>query len=311
MAAASPPQTSSSTLEQRTSIPPISIDTGSQPPKFINMSTAAQADDNKPWARVQSIDNKQWANVIDNITTTPTGVSSTPHEHLEKPDVAHYNPAKTFGNPAPVALAGLVMCLTPLSCQLMGWRGSDNSGAANNGAHIFCGGLLLLLGGILEFFLGHTFSFVVFSAYGGFFFALGATLMPVFNATPPYASADGSLSTEFYNSFGFFHLFVGLLSMLFLVCSIRTNIVLVILFFAYSIAFPVLAAADWQLGQHNEASARSLEVTAGAACFVVSLCGWYSLAASLLDSVDMPLSLPMGDLSKLVPARKAADEETW
>lgn len=256
-----------------------------------------KADDK--WTHAQS---------IYNISSTPLGTASIPIEYLEKLDVARYNPVKTFGNPAPVALAGLVMCLTPLSCQLMGWRGADSSGAANNGAHIFCGGMLLLLGGILEFFLGHTFSFVVFSAYGGFFFALGATLMPFFNVTPPYVgTVDGGLTSTFYNSFGFFYLFIGLLSILFLICSIRTNFVLVVLFLAYSIAFPVLAAADWQRARHNLDSTHTLEVIAGACCFVVSLCGWYSLAASLFDSVSMPLSLPMGDLSRMFPAR---DEES-
>ena len=60
------------------------------------------------------------------------------------------------------------MTLTPLSCQLMGWRGADQSGFANNGAHWFCGGLLLFLGGLLEFFLAHTFAFVVYCSYGKF-----------------------------------------------------------------------------------------------------------------------------------------------
>jgi len=77
------------------------------------------------------------------------------------------------------------MCLTPLSCQLMGWRGADGSGSANkcvhytnivksleltsnvtSGVHFFCGGVLMLLGGLLEFFLGNTFAFVVFCSYG-------------------------------------------------------------------------------------------------------------------------------------------------
>jgi len=58
------------------------------------------------------------------------------------------------------------MTLTPLSCQLMGWRGADPNGFANNGAHWFCGGLLLFLGGLLEFFLANTFAFVVYCAYG-------------------------------------------------------------------------------------------------------------------------------------------------
>jgi hypothetical protein len=54
-----------------------------------------------------------------------------PVELFEKLDVARYNPGKNFGDAGPIALAGLVMVLTPLACQLMGWRGSDSSGAAN------------------------------------------------------------------------------------------------------------------------------------------------------------------------------------
>lgn len=36
----------------------------------------------------------------------------------------------TVGNPTPLALGGFVMALTPLSCQLMGWRGSGQLGSA-------------------------------------------------------------------------------------------------------------------------------------------------------------------------------------
>src|SRR5690349_17827952 len=106
------------------------------------------------------------------------------------------------------------MTLTPLSCQLMGWRGADQNGFANNGANWFCGGLLLFLGGLLEFFLGHTFAFVVYAAYGehnlppnshlgvslltsslqgGFFLALGATLTPGFNAEAPYMNGSSAV----------------------------------------------------------------------------------------------------------------------
>ncbi|OBT61445.1 hypothetical protein VE03_08949 [Pseudogymnoascus sp. 23342-1-I1] len=38
---------------------------------------------------------------------------------------------KTFGNPTPIALIGLLLALTPLSCDLMGWRGAGGSGAAS------------------------------------------------------------------------------------------------------------------------------------------------------------------------------------
>jgi succinate-acetate transporter protein len=68
----------------------------------------------------------------------------------------------------------------------MGWRGTNigpNSGAANmyvlhsqlcvqatltasSGAYFFIGGPFLLISGLLEFFLGNTFTFVVFVSYG-------------------------------------------------------------------------------------------------------------------------------------------------
>ncbi|KAK3331201.1 GPR1/FUN34/yaaH family-domain-containing protein [Apodospora peruviana] len=218
---------------------------------------------------------------------------------------------KNWGNPAPLALAGLVMTLTPLSCQLMGWRGSDPSGAANNGAHFFCGGLLLFLGGLLEFFLAHTFAFVVYCAYGGFFLALGATLTPGFGAETPYTStATGLLSDDFYNSFGFFYLFVGLLSFVFFICSIRTNVCLVVLFLAYTLAFPLLAAAEWTHAQGQMDLSHRLTVGGGAACFVVSICSWWAMIGGLLESVDFPFTLPMGDLSHVVPgASKSHHEE--
>lgn len=212
----------------------------------------------------------------------------------------------------------------------MGWRGSDPNGFANNGAHFFCGGLLLFLGGLLEFFLAHTFAFVVYCAYGtffrqsttkwnamldltktlgGFFFALGATLTPGFGAETPYMKS-GVLGAEFYASFGFFYLFVGLLSFVFLICSLRTNLCLVILFLAYTVAFPLLAAAEWAHAEDRLALAHRLTVGGGAACFVVSACSWWAMIGGLLQSVDWPFDLPMGDLSHIIPAaRKEVDVE--
>lgn len=66
---------------------------------------------------------------------------------------------KTFGNPTPLALAGLLLSLTPLSCDLMGWRGAGGgvTGAAGIGAYYWLGGLMMFTGGMLEFFLGNTY----------------------------------------------------------------------------------------------------------------------------------------------------------
>ena len=113
----------------------------------------------------------------------------------------------TFGNPTPLALLGFLLSLSPLSCELMGWRGAGGDGIATVGAYYFIGGFLMSLGGILEFFLGNTFSFVVFCSFGGFWFTLGATLTPAFNAYGEYATdpnqiATGLTSPAFHASFG-------------------------------------------------------------------------------------------------------------
>lgn len=143
---------------------------------------------------------------------------------------------------------------------------------------------------------------VVDGVIGGFFLALGATLTPGFNAELPYTTSSHVLNASFYNSFAFFYLFVGVLSFVFFICSLRTNFCLVILFFAYTIAFPLLAAAEWTHAEGKLALSSRLTVGGGAACFVVSMCSWWAMIGGLLQSVNFPFALPMGDLSRVVPA---------
>jgi hypothetical protein len=52
---------------------------------------------------------------------------------------------------------------------------------------------------------------------------------------------------------------MGVLCAIFLICSLRTNIVLVIIMLTLSVAFPVLAGADWHLGQRNIQQAKDLQ----------------------------------------------------
>jgi hypothetical protein len=61
---------------------------------------------------------------------------------------------KTFANPTPLAVLGLVMALTPFSCDVMGWRGAGGNGAASTGAYYFMGGLLMIIGAIGEWIMG-------------------------------------------------------------------------------------------------------------------------------------------------------------
>lgn len=211
---------------------------------------------------------------------------------------------KTFGNPTPLALAGFLLSLTPLSCILMGWRGSGGSGASDTGVYFFFGGLLMILGSVGEWIIGNTFPFVVFGSFGAFWLAFGATLQPFYNAYGAYSTtgvvAEGLQEPAFNASFAFFHLFMGLLCFIYMICALRTNVVFFLIFLTLVPAFGCLAGAYWHLALGNTATASTLQVAAGALTFVTDMCGWWIFFAILLASLDFPFQLPVGDLSRFI-----------
>ncbi|KAL2002883.1 hypothetical protein VTN02DRAFT_5669 [Thermoascus thermophilus] len=203
----------------------------------------------------------------------------------------------TVGNPTPLGLVGFVLSLSPLACTLMGWRSSGGSGAATVGVFYFVGGILMILSSILEFIIGNTFTFVVLGSFGAFWFSLASTLTPFYGATDV---------AQFNQSFAFYYLFWGILCFMYLVCSVRTNIVFMVIFLTLGVGFEVLAGANWQLANGNASLAHRLNVTAGALFFVTIIAGWYLFFVQLLASVDFPYTLPVGDTSHLV---KGASEK--
>ncbi|KAE9363150.1 hypothetical protein N431DRAFT_357090 [Stipitochalara longipes BDJ] len=221
---------------------------------------------------------------------------------------------KTFGNPTPVALLGFLLSLSPLSCDLMGWRGSGGNGAAGIGSYYFFGGLLMVVGGFLEFILGNTFPFVVFISFGAFWLTFAATLQPFYYAygsyapTPTDPESAGMSTVGFTASFGFFLVFMGVLCFIYLICSLRTNVVFVVIFFTLVIAFGLLSGAYWQianaLGDGGDpatlALAHRLQVAAGAFTFVTSMAGWWIFFAIMLAALDFPFQIPVGDLSTMI-----------
>jgi succinate-acetate transporter protein len=239
---------------------------------------------------------------------TANSISISP-ELFEKMYLNPHNEVKgglraTFGNPTPLALIGFLLSISPLSCQMMDWRGSgggDDAGIASVGSYYFMGGLLMTLGGILEFFLGNTFSFVVFCSFGGFWFSLGSTLTPAFNAFSTYTTDErGLLDRDFRASFAFFLLFMGVLSLLYLICALRTNITFVAIFFGLFMTFVLLAGSYWQFALGHGGIALKLQIASGAFGFMACIAGWWIFLAQMLASVDFPFQLPVGDISHVI-----------
>jgi succinate-acetate transporter protein len=183
-----------------------------------------------------------------------------------------------------------------------------------SGSYFFFGGLLMIVGGFLEFILGNTFPFVVFMSFGAFWLTFAATLQPSYYAYGLYAAAGSAESagidtTGFTASFGFFLLFMGVLCFIYLVCSLRTNVVFVVIFFTLVLAFSLLTGAYWYNARALAATppdasllhhASNLQIAAGACTFVTSMAGWWIFFAIMLAALDFPFQIPVGDLSTLI-----------
>jgi uncharacterized protein len=74
---------------------------------------------------------------------------------------------------------------------------------STSGVYFFMGGLLMLIGGLLEWVLGNSFASVVFCSFGGFWFSYGATLTPSFATFASYAPADATSPSEGLQTTGF------------------------------------------------------------------------------------------------------------
>ncbi|KAL1962258.1 hypothetical protein VTN77DRAFT_9848 [Rasamsonia byssochlamydoides] len=242
-----------------------------------------------------------------------TGSLSISPELFEKIYLSPKNTVKgdlraILGNPTPLGLAGFLLSLSPLSTELLGWRGAGGGGAATVGVFYFSGGLLLTISAVLEFILGNTFIFVVFGSYGAFFLSLAATLTPAYGASTAYDPTD-PLNPGFHASFAFYFLFIGLLTFFFFLASLRTNVAFVTILFTLTIGFEALAGAYWQLANGNAHLANRLQITGGAFTFVTILAGWYLILVQILAAVDFPLALPVGDLSHIIKGRSDKGEK--
>lgn len=65
---------------------------------------------------------------------TGTSIALTPEQferlYLSPPNRVSGNLRKTFSNPTPLGIAGLLLAITPLTCQLQEWGGSYGGGLA-------------------------------------------------------------------------------------------------------------------------------------------------------------------------------------
>lgn len=85
---------------------------------------------------------------------------------------------------------------------------------------------------------------------------------------------------------------MAILCFVYLICSIRTNLIFFLIFFTLVPVFGLLAGTFLQVANGQAALAGKLQEAAGAFAFVTCMLGWYIFFAIMLASVDFPLDLP-------------------
>lgn len=210
----------------------------------------------------------------------------------------------------------------------------------------------MLFSGILEFIIGNTFPFVVFMSFGAFWLTLGATLRPDFNAYGAYSPnpsspAEGLTTVDFNASFGmpyiklgevvgieitngnigFLLVFMGILSFVYFICALRTNIVYVVIFLSLVVGFALDAGQHFQIALGNIEVASGLQSVsfnfpavsvvnlltvvqaAGATFFVTSIAALWIFFSMMLEALDFPFKIPCGDISTLIKSNTLLVEE--
>ncbi len=93
---------------------------------------------------------------------------------------------------------------------------------------------------------------------------------------------------------------MGLLSLIYLICALRTNLIFVAIFLGLLLTFVALTASYWHLAAGHAVMAQKLQVAGGAFGFMAVMAGWWIFFAQMLASVDFPFQLPVGDISHLI-----------
>ena len=93
---------------------------------------------------------------------------------------------------------------------------------------------------------------------------------------------------------------MGLLSFMYLICALRTNLVFVAIFTGLTMVFVLLTGSYWNSAINNMDMANRLQIVAGAFGFMAVMAGWWIFFAQMLASVDFPIQIPVGDISHLI-----------
>ena len=169
------------------------------------------------------------------------------------------------------------------------------------GLALFMGGLAQVIAGIMEFRVGNTFGTTVHVSYGAFWLAFAMFMIPGLGIREAY----GNDSRAFSVHVGLFLIAWCFLTLVFLLSALRTNIAILAVFGFLTLAFFLLAIAQFIQVTHPTAAVR-VNRAGGAMAVIDAFCAFYAGAAGIMTPATTMLSLPLGEFNKPKPVSKTS-----
>jgi succinate-acetate transporter protein len=191
-------------------------------------------------------------------------------------------PAPSFAagiaDPGPLGLAAFAMTTFFLSSVNTGWLPASVEGVVL-GLALFYGGIVQVLAGMWEFAKGNTFGAVAFSSYGAFWLSFWYLIAH----TDLTAAAEAGVAGK---GVGFFLLGWTIFTLYMLVCTLRTNGVLVTVFGLLFVTFLFLT-----LGKLLPST--GMTTVGGYFGLLTALGAWYGSMAGVMNSTVKRVVLPV------------------
>src|SRR5256886_9500610 len=199
--------------------------------------------------------------------------------------------APAVANPAPLGLSAFALTTFVLSASNAGFIFTQGTGGTVVvGLALFYGGIVQLVAGIQEFRQGNTFGATAFCSYGGFWLALGFTLLPGSGILAALVSTK-TLSQGVGTFLLGWTIFTGLM----LIATFRISGALIAVFAFLFLTFLSLTIG-WIAGVGTGTFTTWIGI-GGWLGIITALLAWYAALAGVLASVKL-MNLPTLPMSR-------------
>jgi len=185
--------------------------------------------------------------------------------------------AAGIADPGPLGLGAFAMTTFVLSCFNAGFLPKSVEGVVL-GLALFYGGIVQVLAGMWEFVKGNTFGAVAFSSYGAFWLSFWYLVAHV--------DLSAAASGDAAKGIGVFLLAWTIFTLYMLICTLRTNGVLVVVFAALFLTFVFLTWGEFS-------GTTGITHIGGYLGLLTAVLAWYGSMAGVMNATAKHAVLPV------------------